>query len=141
DYTDRVTQQRIPAVTTGQIYKGSIAFIILQLIMVAVVMMYPNLVLDQLDKAPTMDPSKIEIKTDDPVEPPKADDDPAKSLQPAPSTDEPKADAKPESKKEKETDPLKAALEANKQEDDDPAKALMDAVEKDRRKPKPAVQK
>ncbi len=32
DYTDVVTKERIPAVTTAQIYKGSIAFIILQLI-------------------------------------------------------------------------------------------------------------
>ncbi len=44
DYTDVVTKKRIPAVTTAQIYKGSIAFIILQLIMVGVVIAYPKLV-------------------------------------------------------------------------------------------------
>ncbi|MDP1901201.1 MAG: TRAP transporter large permease subunit, partial [Rubrivivax sp.] len=31
DYKDRITGQKIPAVTTAQIYKGSIAFIVLQL--------------------------------------------------------------------------------------------------------------
>jgi tripartite ATP-independent transporter DctM subunit len=48
DYKDRVTGQTIPAVTTAQIYKGSIAFIILQLIMVAVVVLYPGLVSSNL---------------------------------------------------------------------------------------------
>jgi len=48
DYTDHVTKQRIPAVTTAQIYKGSIAFIILQLIMVAAVIAYPTLVTSNL---------------------------------------------------------------------------------------------
>ena len=37
DYNDRITKERIPAVTTTQIYKGSIAFIVLQVIMVAAV--------------------------------------------------------------------------------------------------------
>jgi TRAP-type mannitol/chloroaromatic compound transport system permease large subunit len=50
DYTDRITGQRIPAVTTAQIYKGSIAFIVLQVIMVAVVVMNPQLVTGSLNK-------------------------------------------------------------------------------------------
>lgn len=44
DYKDRVTGTTIKAVTTSEIYKGSIAFIILQLIMVAAIMIYPALV-------------------------------------------------------------------------------------------------
>ncbi len=48
DYNDRVTGERIPAVTTAQIYKGSIAFICLQLIMVAAVVLYPKLVVGGL---------------------------------------------------------------------------------------------
>jgi TRAP-type mannitol/chloroaromatic compound transport system permease large subunit len=44
DYKDRVTGETIPAVTTAQIYKGSIAFIVLQLVMVGVVITYPQLV-------------------------------------------------------------------------------------------------
>lgn len=48
DYKDRVTGQLIPAVTTPQIYKGSIAFIVLQLIMVSMVIAFPSLVIDGL---------------------------------------------------------------------------------------------
>jgi TRAP-type mannitol/chloroaromatic compound transport system permease large subunit len=48
DYKDRVTGELIPAVTTAQIYKGSIAFIILQLVMVGVVIAFPALVADNL---------------------------------------------------------------------------------------------
>ena len=44
DYKDRITGEMIPAVQTTEIYKGSIAFIVLQLIMVAVVIAYPTLV-------------------------------------------------------------------------------------------------
>ena len=42
DYNDRVTNKRIPAVTTAQIYKGAIVFIALQLIMLAVVIAFPE---------------------------------------------------------------------------------------------------
>ena len=56
DYTDHVTKKRIPAVTTAQIYKGSIAFIVLQLIMVAVVVFNPGLVTGSI---------KAEVKVDD----------------------------------------------------------------------------
>ncbi|MFN5701247.1 MAG: TRAP transporter large permease subunit, partial [Betaproteobacteria bacterium] len=55
DYRDRVTKAMIPAVTTAQIYKGSIAFIILQLIMVAVVIAYPKLVTDGIDEGVKVD--------------------------------------------------------------------------------------
>ncbi|MBL8514083.1 MAG: TRAP transporter large permease subunit, partial [Betaproteobacteria bacterium] len=135
DYVDRITGKRILAVTTGQIYKGSVAFIILQLIMVVVVMAYPNLVLDNIDKAPTADPEKVEIKTEVPTPEPKVEEDPATSLLAPPKAEE----SKPEPKKE--TDPLKAALEVNKAEDDDPMKALMDAVEKDKKKGKESTVK
>ena len=50
DYVDRITGATIPAVTTAQIYKGSIAFIVLQLIMVAAVVMKPDLVSRNLDE-------------------------------------------------------------------------------------------
>jgi TRAP-type mannitol/chloroaromatic compound transport system permease large subunit len=50
DYKDRVTGEMIPAVQTSQIYKGSIAFIILQLVMVVVIIAFPSLVADSLGK-------------------------------------------------------------------------------------------
>ncbi|MEN9417648.1 MAG: hypothetical protein RI988_1268 [Pseudomonadota bacterium] len=58
DYKDRVTGETIPAVTTAQIYKGSIAFIVLQLIMVAVVIAYPKLVIDGIDEGVKVDADK-----------------------------------------------------------------------------------
>jgi len=58
DYNDRITGQRIPAVTTAQIYKGSIAFIILQLIMVTAVITYPELVSGGIEKVELIDADK-----------------------------------------------------------------------------------
>jgi TRAP-type mannitol/chloroaromatic compound transport system permease large subunit len=50
DYVDRITNRMIPAVTTTQIYKGSVAFIVLQLIMVAAILFNPELVTGQITK-------------------------------------------------------------------------------------------
>ncbi len=58
DYKDRVTGAPIKAVTTTEIYKGSIAFIVLQLIMVAAVIAFPNLVTGGIDKGVTIDADK-----------------------------------------------------------------------------------
>ena len=44
DYKDRITGENISSVKTSEIYKGSIAFIVLQLIMVAAIIIFPNLV-------------------------------------------------------------------------------------------------
>ncbi len=62
DYIDRVTKKTIPGVTTAQIYRGSIAFIVLQLAMVAVVVAFPQLVIGGLDRGPQIDPEKIRIE-------------------------------------------------------------------------------
>ncbi len=59
DYKDRVTGAPISAVTTPQIYRGAIAFIVLQLLMLAAVMVFPNLVLGGIDFAPQLDEQQI----------------------------------------------------------------------------------
>ena len=51
DYTDAVTGRRIGAVTTPQIYKGAVAFIVLQVIMVGVLLALPELVTGNITKA------------------------------------------------------------------------------------------
>ncbi len=56
DYVDRITNKTIPAVTTAQIYKGSIAFIILQIIMVAAIVIKPELVSGNIEKGVQIDP-------------------------------------------------------------------------------------
>ncbi|MBT9488987.1 MAG: TRAP transporter large permease subunit [Rubrivivax sp.] len=59
DYKDRITGETIPAVTTAQIYKGSIAFIVLQLIMVAVVIAKPELVIGNIAKTVKIDDAAV----------------------------------------------------------------------------------
>ncbi len=59
DYKDRVTGKLIPAVKTAEIYKGSIAFIILQLIMVAAVISFPALVTGGLVKEESLSNTEI----------------------------------------------------------------------------------
>jgi TRAP-type mannitol/chloroaromatic compound transport system permease large subunit len=60
DYDDVVTGRRIKAVTTAQIYQGSIAFIILQVIMVAVVVLNPGLVTGNIDKPVVVDDKTLD---------------------------------------------------------------------------------
>jgi TRAP-type mannitol/chloroaromatic compound transport system permease large subunit len=108
DYKDRVTGELIPAVTTAQIYKGSIAFIILQLIMVAAVLAFPELVSGGIEKVEKIDADKALETMGLP------DPDPAAS--------EPAADAA--------SAPEGAASEA----EDDPMKALEESMKKDAQK-------
>ncbi len=44
DYTDRVTGKPVAKVTTGQIYRGSIPFVIIQVIMVGLIIAFPSMV-------------------------------------------------------------------------------------------------
>ena len=59
DYKDRVTGATIPAVTTTEIYKGSIAFIILQVMMVAAIMIFPSLVTGGIEKVNMLTPEQV----------------------------------------------------------------------------------
>jgi TRAP-type mannitol/chloroaromatic compound transport system permease large subunit len=58
DYKDRITGQTIPAVTTPQIYKGSIAFIVLQLAMVAAIIFVPKMVVGGIGETVQIDADK-----------------------------------------------------------------------------------
>jgi tripartite ATP-independent transporter DctM subunit len=60
EYLDKITGRRTAPVKTGQIYWGAVPFVIIQLIMVGVVIVFPGLVTGSL-KRTTVDPSKIEI--------------------------------------------------------------------------------
>ncbi|MGH6612148.1 MAG: TRAP transporter large permease subunit, partial [Burkholderiaceae bacterium] len=61
DYVDRITQRRIGGVSTTQIYKGATAFIVIQLIMVAMVIAFPGLVSEGLGPTKKIDLDKIKI--------------------------------------------------------------------------------
>jgi TRAP-type mannitol/chloroaromatic compound transport system permease large subunit len=125
DYRDRITKAMIPAVSTAQIYKGSIAFIVLQLIMVAVVIAFPKLVTDGIDEGVKVDADKaleqlFNLETPsmgaptgvpnplDPLAPPAAPGSTLDPLAPAPA---PGGSAQPPA-----DDPMKAILEAVKED-------------------------
>lgn len=105
DYVDRVTGKLIPAVSTTQIYKGSIAFIIIQLIMVAVIIAFPGLVSDNLVKSEGLSDSEVmeqlQMPADDPYATPEM-----------PGADEPEAPASEEGAASEEEDPMKALEQA-----------------------------
>lgn len=59
DYTDKVTGLRMAPVTTGQIYRGAVPFVVIQVVMIGVVIAFPSLVMHY--KGPVVDASKVEI--------------------------------------------------------------------------------
>jgi hypothetical protein len=112
DYKDRVTGQLIPSVKTTEIYKGSIAFIILQLIMVVAVIAFPVLVTGGIEKQESLSSEQIMNQ----LEMPKADDaaDPTAGMDTGAKTDDAPAPADDATKAE--DDPMKAMLEANEKD-------------------------
>jgi GntP family gluconate:H+ symporter len=67
DYKDRLTGATVAKVTTGQIYWGSVPFVIIQIIMVGLIIAFPNLVSGGLGKKAELDTSNInlEVQHDD----------------------------------------------------------------------------
>ena len=61
EYTDKVTGQRTPGVTTGQIYWGAMPFVLIQIVMVVVVLVFPQLVGTQTEQAEEATPLRIEL--------------------------------------------------------------------------------
>ncbi|MCF8198648.1 MAG: TRAP transporter large permease subunit [Sulfuritalea sp.] len=62
DYIDDITGKSIASIKTTQIYKGAIGFIGIQLIVIALVIIYPNLVLGSLDKAHVVDTEDVNLR-------------------------------------------------------------------------------
>ncbi|GJL83177.1 MAG: C4-dicarboxylate ABC transporter [marine bacterium B5-7] len=79
DYVDRVTGARISRISTEQIYRGAVAFVVLQLVMIAILIIRPGLVTDQLGVRSTIDPTSVIIKIE-PETYPDADDDPMRGF-------------------------------------------------------------
>src|SRR6266702_2273708 len=61
-YIDRVTGKRMDAVTTGQIYWGAVPFVVIQVIMVLLVILFPPMVMHYKGAASTIDPNTIKIE-------------------------------------------------------------------------------
>jgi len=61
EYVDKVTRKRIPAFKTGDIYKGAVAFVVLQIIMVAFVVWKPEIVLYGLGEVKVLDVENVDL--------------------------------------------------------------------------------
>jgi len=61
-YADAVTGRRIEGIRTSQIYWGSVPFVIIQVIGVALVLAFPDSVLFALKRGPTIDPASVRIE-------------------------------------------------------------------------------
>jgi tripartite ATP-independent transporter DctM subunit len=61
-YIDRITGKRMEPVTTGQIYWGAIPFVVIQVIMVILVIMFPAMVMHYKGAASTIDPNTVKIE-------------------------------------------------------------------------------
>ncbi|MEK9970654.1 MAG: TRAP transporter large permease subunit, partial [Ferrovibrio sp.] len=97
DYIDKVTGKLIPKITTGQIYWGAVPFVCIQIIMVGLVIAFPEMVTGMLDKGTGVDPNtiRIEIPMDEsnPYATPMEEQSPAFGEQ---SSDDPAADEEDE---------------------------------------------
>jgi TRAP-type mannitol/chloroaromatic compound transport system permease large subunit len=70
DYLDKLTGKLTAKVTTGQIYWGAVPFVIIQVIMVALVILFPQMVMVYKSGESTVDPTKIEINIQQEETPP-----------------------------------------------------------------------
>ncbi len=61
-FNDRVTGKRMEPVTTGQIYWGAVPFVVIQVIMVLLVILFPAMVMHYKGAASKIDPNKIKIE-------------------------------------------------------------------------------
>jgi GntP family gluconate:H+ symporter len=67
DYVDRVTGKTIAKVTTGQIYWGAVAFVVIQVLMVGLVIAFPGIVSGGLAKKADVNIDKIQIEVPDAI--------------------------------------------------------------------------
>ena len=61
-FLDRVTGKRTEGVTTGQIYWGAVPFVVIQVIMVVMVILFPAMVMHYKRGLSTIDPNKVKIE-------------------------------------------------------------------------------
>jgi len=61
-FVDRVSGKRTEGVTTGQIYWGAVPFVIIQVIMVVLVILFPSMVMHYKRGLSTVDPNKVKIE-------------------------------------------------------------------------------
>jgi TRAP-type mannitol/chloroaromatic compound transport system permease large subunit len=62
EYIDKITKKMTAGVTTGQIYWGAVPFVLIQIIMIGLVIAFPQMVMVYKAKESTVDPTKIQIQ-------------------------------------------------------------------------------
>ena len=113
---DKVTKKMIAPITTGQIYWGAVPFLVIQLIMVALVIIFPGIVSSGLDKKVVYDLDKVRLEMEANMPAPMLEPDPTAGMQPDNGT--PATPAEP-------TEPAVA---------DDPMKAMQDSMSQPEKK-------
>ncbi len=61
EYVDKITGRITAPITTMQIYWGAVPYVIIQVIMIGIVIAFPQMVMVYKGEASTVDPTKIEI--------------------------------------------------------------------------------
>jgi TRAP-type mannitol/chloroaromatic compound transport system permease large subunit len=61
EYRDKITGKMMAPITTMQIYWGAVPFVIIQVLMVGLVILFPQMVMVYKSDASTVDPTKLEI--------------------------------------------------------------------------------
>jgi TRAP-type mannitol/chloroaromatic compound transport system permease large subunit len=61
EYVDKVTKKTMAPITTGQIYWGAVPYVVIQVIMVGLVILFPQMVMVYKKDHSQVDPTKIEI--------------------------------------------------------------------------------
>jgi TRAP-type mannitol/chloroaromatic compound transport system permease large subunit len=125
-YVDRVTHKVIEPVTTMQIYKGAIPFVLIQLVMVGTLIAFPGLVTGALDKQVEVNMEAVGAQMEQQLEQQQGYEEPAEGS----DWGQPTPDAAPEGSHpegDKPADAAPAGPEASYGADD-PMKAMQDAV-------------
>ncbi|MBB1601633.1 TRAP transporter large permease subunit [Variovorax sp. UMC13] len=123
-YVDRVTQKIMQPVTTMQIYRGAVPFVLIQLVMVGVLIAFPGLVTGSLDKVQNYDLDKVGEQMREQLQPESNDTDGGYGANEEPSP-EPAAPAEGGAMPEPGAEPSSTAPESTA---DDPLKALQDSL-------------
>ncbi len=113
DYIDKVTSKRTLPVTTAQIYWGAIPFVVIQVIMVGILIAFPQMSLVYKSGAPEVDVNKVKIEI--PEEPSEKPDDLMKEFgAPGKAAEPGKAPGKGKSPEDKAADDIEKALRGGK---------------------------
>ena len=107
EYLDKVTKKMVKPITTLQIYWGAVPFVLIQIVMVSLVIIFPGIVSSGLDKKVVYDLDKVRLEMEASMPDPGGFNtpDPASGMEGAAPAPDAASDAEPASGND---DPLKA---------------------------------